>query len=148
MREINGTLKMLGSGSTIKTQVGKSFVHYNSIEIGDTILQKVRTAQSLSDYIERGLGEPVTLFLNGKLLIGVRLANGKTYFWKRSLIGPVLGLLCTLPMFGGLMAASNSILVSVGVPALFYTLLFGSDLKQVLSYQARLSAMGGIPLKS
>lgn len=148
MKEVNGVLKMLGSGSTVKTQVGKSFVHYNSIEIGDTILQKVRTAQSLSDYVERGLGEQVTLFLNGKMLVGVRLADGKTYFWKRSLIGPILGLLCILPMAATLLSASHSLLIGVGLPALFYVLVFGSDLKQVLSHQSRLSAMGGIPLKS
>lgn len=148
MKEINGRLKMLGSGTTIKTQVGKSFVHYNSIEIGDTILQKVRTAESLSDYIGRGLGEEVTLFLNGKMLIGIRLADGKTYFWKRSLIGPVLGLLCMLPLVASLLSTSNSLLIGVGLPALFYFLVFRRDLKQVLSYQSRLSAMGGIPLKS
>lgn len=40
MKEITGVLKTLGSGSTRHGNVGSSFVKYNTIEIGDTLLQK------------------------------------------------------------------------------------------------------------
>lgn len=62
MKEVTGVLKMLGSGKAVNNQAGKSFVHYNSVEIGDVVLQKLRTAQALGDYMERGLGDAVTLY--------------------------------------------------------------------------------------
>ena len=72
MKEITGVLKTLGSGSTRHGNVGSSFVKYNTIEIGDTLLQKVVSSQSLNDFVERGLGKEVTLFLNKNMLIGVK----------------------------------------------------------------------------
>ena len=68
MKEITGVLKTLGSGSTRHGNVGSSFVKYNTIEIGDTLLQKVVSSQSLNDFVERGLGKEVTLFLNKNML--------------------------------------------------------------------------------
>ena len=56
MKEITGVLKTLGSGSTRHGNVGSSIVKYNTIEVGDNILQKIVTAQSLNDFVERGLG--------------------------------------------------------------------------------------------
>lgn len=125
---------MLGSGKTGHNQAGKSFVHYSSIEIGDQVLQKVRTAQALGDYVARGLQEPgeTTLYLNGKLIIAAKLSNGKVYYWKRSYALPIFCLL-TLPVFGiGLVIALASI----------------ADLKQIFSYQPKFAAMGGVALSS
>lgn len=55
MKEVTGVLKMLGSGKAVNNQAGKSFVHYNSVEIGDVVPQKLPTAQALGDYMGRGL---------------------------------------------------------------------------------------------
>ncbi|WP_332877372.1 hypothetical protein [Massilia sp. S19_KUP03_FR1] len=134
MREVSGTLSMLGSGKTIGNQVGKSFVHFSSIEIGNEVLIKVRTAQALGDYISRGLNspEPVTLYLVGKLIIAVKLGSGKLYYWKRSYALPIFCLL-TLPLWG---AGFVLALFSIG------------ELKQILSYQPRFASMGGVALKS
>ena len=134
MKEVTGILTMLGSGKTTGNQAGKSFVHYSSIEIGNEVLLNVRTAQALGDYISRGLNtsDPVTLYVVGKLIIAVKLGNGKLYYWKRSYTLPIICLI-TLPMWGlGLLLA----LISVG------------ELKQILSYQPKFAAMGGIALKS
>jgi hypothetical protein len=148
MKEVTGVLRMLGSGSSVKNQVGKSFVYYSSVEIGDAVLQKLRTAQALGDYIGRGLGEEVTLFLNGKMIVAVRLANGKVYFWKRSVLGPLLGVLPCLFVFIGLMSGVNNVFYS-GLGAIaVYAVIFGGDLKQLLSVQPKFVQMGGVPLKS
>lgn len=148
MKEITGQLKMLGSGSIIKNNIGKSFIKYNSIEIGEEILQNIRTAQSLGDFVERGLGEDVTLFLNGKLLIGVKLSNGKVYYWKRS-IGIVIFIIVAGPLFGSLLAGGSSHwLLSIFIVIGLYSLFFKKELMQIFFYQPKLSSLGGTALKS
>ncbi len=123
---------MLGSGSTTQTSVGKAFVHYDVIEIGDQIIQKVRTARSLGDFIARGLGQQTTLYLVGPMIVGVKLADGKVYYWKRSAL-VVVFCLVLVPVWGlGLLCA----------------LFLKSDLEHVLSVQPKLKALGGIPLTS
>lgn len=133
MKEITGTLKMLGSSLATSNQIGKSFIKYNSIEIGDQVLQKIRTARTLGDYIERGLNQQqVTLYLIGKLIIAIKFSDGKIYYWKRSYTLPILCLI-TLPLYGfGLILA----LISLG------------ELKQIFSYQPQFAAQGGVALQS
>lgn len=139
---------MLGSGKAVNNQAGKSFVYFSSVEIGDLVLQKLRTAQALGDYIERGLGQDVTLFLNGKMIIAVKLASGKVYYWKRSVLGPLLGAVPCLFAFAGLMGGTNSVFLSAVGALILYGLTFGGDLKQLLVVQPKFDAMGGVPLKS
>ena len=132
MREVTGVLTMLGSGSASVNQIGKSFTHYDTIEIGDQILQKLRTARSLNDFIERGLGREVTLYLIGNRIIGIKLPDGKLYYWRRSK-AVVAICIVTIPLWG------------IG---LIYALLLRDDLRHILKAQPKLAAMGGIPLKS
>ncbi|MFZ6864681.1 hypothetical protein ACO0K7_18820 [Undibacterium sp. Ji67W] len=132
MREVTGVLSMLGSGSASVNQIGKSFTHYDTIEIGDQILQKLRTARSLNDFIERGLGREVTLYLIGNRIIGVKLPDSKLYYWRRSKTVVFICVLLT-PLWG------------IG---LIYALLLRDDLRHILSAQPKLATMGGIPLKS
>lgn len=148
MKEITGELKMLGSNATTINSIGKSFIKYNSIEIGDTILQNIRTAKSLDDFVSRGIGEQVTLFLNGKFLMGVKLSNGKVYYWKRSIATLVFVLLSTL-IFGAMLGGGTGHMV-MGLLAVgaFNFLCFKNDILQILSYQPKMSRLGGIPLKS
>lgn len=148
MKEVTGVLKMLGSGKAVNNQAGKSFVHFSSVEIGDAVLQKLRTAQALGDYIERGLGQDVTLFLNGKMIIAVKLASGKVYYWKRSVLGPLLGAVPFLFALLVLMTVTNSVVLSALGAIALYGLVFGGDLKQLLVVQPKFDAMGGVPLKS
>jgi hypothetical protein len=150
MQEVKGILKTLGSGSITHGNVGSSFVKYNTIEIGDTILQKIVTAQSLNDFVARGLGEEVTLFLNGKMLIGVKLSNGKIYYWKRSfflfLYSVVLSifLLGFATVIGG---ATGSFVAPLLVAAVIIFFVAKPFMMQTLVYQPKLSSLGGLSLK-
>ena len=150
MKEITGQLKTLGSGSIRHGNIGSSFVKYNTIEIGDTILQKIVTAQSLNDFIERGLGQEVTLFFNGKMLIGVRLQDGKIYYWKRSFFLFLYSIVVSIFLLGVAVAIGgvfgNFILPILGAIALifFTTKPF---IMQTLVYQTKLSSLGGIALQ-
>lgn len=151
MREVTGVLKMLGSGKVTGNQLGKSFVYYSSVEIGDEVLIKVRTAQALGDYISRGLdgSGSVTLYLIGKLIIAVKLQNGKVYYWKRGMLSPILLTFLGLWLGGFLgvlttKSMSLAILGGIAVAAIFAR----KEVSQVFIYQPKFSAMGGIPLKS
>lgn len=148
MKEVTGVLKMLGSSVVTTTAIGKSFVRYDTIEIGDAILQKVGTARSLKDFVERGLGQNVTLYLNGNRLIGVKLSDGKIYYWKRG-IGIVVFVALGGVIFGSMFAGGSIFWIpAIGVMWALLSLFFRADLKQVLSYQSKLSSLGGTPLKS
>ena len=132
MKEITGVLAMLGSGSTVQNGVGKSFVRYDTVEIGDRVVQKVRTARSLSDFISRGLGQVVTLYFVGNMIVGVKLPENKVYFWKRSW-ALVVYCLVLLPLWGmGLLVA----------------LLCKDDLEHIIMVQPKLARMGGVALRS
>ncbi|MFZ6845536.1 hypothetical protein [Undibacterium sp. RuTC16W] len=132
MREVTGVLSMLGSGTSSVNQIGKSFTHYDTIEIGDQILQKLRTARSLNDFIERGLGREVTLYLIGNRIVGVKLPDSKLYYWRRS---KTVVFICVvlIPLWG------------IG---LIYAFLLRDDLRHILGAQPKLAAMGGIALRS
>lgn len=151
MREVTGVLKMLGSGKVTGNQAGKSFVHYSSVEIGDEVLIKVRTAQALGDYISRGLNSsgPVTLYLIGKLIIAVKLETGKVYYWKRGILSPILLTLLGLwigGFVGFLLTKSTFLAIVSGIAVAWF--IGRSEIKQVFISQPRLSAMGGVGLKS
>ena len=150
MREVKGVLKMLGSGSISHGTVGSSFVKYATIEIGNTILQKIVTSQSLHDFVERGMGKDVILFLNGKMLIGVKLPDGKVYYWKRSFLLFLYGVILSLFLLGfaiviGGMSGSFAIPLLVAMAIIFFTVK--PFLMQTLVYQPRLSSLGGVSLK-
>lgn len=148
MKEYSGRLQRLGSSTISTNALGKSFIVYDSIEIGNTILQKVRTARNLSDYVADGLGSEVTLYMNGKLLVGVKLSSGKVYYWKRSIASPLLMVIPAIML--GLVAGAitNNGLFVVLAFALAYFLFGRSDFAHVFLYQSRLSALGGAGLKS
>lgn len=150
MKEVNGVLKTLGSGSVTRGNVGSSFVKYNTIEIGDTLLQKIVTAQSLNDFVERGLGEEVTLFLNGKMLIGVKLPNGKIYYWKRSFFLFLYSVVLSIFLLGfavviGGTAGGFAIPILVAAGIIFFNAK--PFIMQTLVYQPKLSSLGGVSLK-
>lgn len=150
MKEITGVLRSLGSGSVSHGNVGSSFRKYNTIEIGDTILQKIVTAQSLDDFVERGVGKEVTLFLNGNMLIGVRLPGGSIYYWKRSLLLFIYSVIVGLFLLGlavalGGMWGSFVIPIATALGLIFFTVK--PFVMQTLVYQPRLSRLGGTPLK-
>lgn len=150
MQEVKGVLKMLGSGSTSHGNIGSSFVKYNTIEIGDTILQKIVTAQSLNDFAERGLGQEVTLFLNGKMLIAVQLADGKLYYWKRSFLLFVFAVVLSLFLVGAAIAiggATGSFAIPMLIAAALIFFTTKPFIMQAVSYQPKLSALGGISLR-
>lgn len=147
MKAVSGQLMKLGSGTVAVNQAGKSFIKFDTIEIGNTIFQNMRTARSLSDYLSDGLGTVVTLYVQGKLLIGVKLANGKTYYWKRSLAAPILMIIPAV--MGGLVVAGitqNGFFGLLGFAAVYAIAARGEILH--ITAQSKLAADGGIGLKS
>lgn len=148
MKEISGRLAMLGSGTISSNQIGKSFIKYNSIEIGDQILQNVRTAKALDDYLSRAVGEDVTLYVRGKFFVGAKLPHGKVYFWRRSWTAVIFSALYVLlpgTLIGGL--SGHFVPAYLGMAVLCW-LIMGNELMHILSDQPKLAAMGGTPLKS
>lgn len=150
MKEVTGQLKMLGSGSVTHGNVGSSFVKYNTIQIGNTILQKIVTSQSLDDFIRKGLGHEVTLFLNKNMLVAVKLQDGQVYYWKRSVGLFLMSALVSLLMLGFAIAVGGAlgnfvIPVVVALAVIFFTM--APFILQTVSYQPKLAALGGIPLK-
>lgn len=150
MKEVTGQLKMLGSGSVTRGNVGSSFVKYNTIQIGNTILQKIVTAQSLDDFIQKGLGHEVTLFLNKNMLVAVKLQDGQVYYWKRSVGLFLMSVLVSLLILGFAIvvggAAGNFIVpVVIALAVIFFTM--APFILQTVSYQPKLAALGGIPLR-
>jgi len=102
------------------------------VEIGDRVVQKVRTARSLGDFISRGLGQVVTLYFVGNMIVGVKLPENKVYFWKRSW-ALVVVCLVLLPVWGmGLLMA----------------LLCKDDLEHIIVVQPKLARTGGVALRS
>lgn len=147
MKVVSGQLAKVGSGTVAVNQAGKSFIKFDTIEIGDTILQNLRTARSVGDYVRDGLGTNVTLYVQGKFLLGVKLASGKIYYWKRSLIAPVLMIIPAIA--GGLVAAAatqNGFFGILGF-VVVYALAANSEISHVLG-QSKLAAEGGVGLKS
>lgn len=150
MKEVTGHLKMLGSGSVMHGNVGSSMVRYNTIQIGNTILQKIVTAQSLDDFIQKGLGHEVTLFLNKNMLVAVKLQDGQVYYWKRSVGLFLMSVLVSLFMLAFAIAAGGAmgnfiIPVVIALAVIFFTI--APFILQTVSYQPKLAALGGIPLK-
>jgi hypothetical protein len=153
MKEISGVLEMLGSAAVNRNSIGKSFVKFDTIEIGNTILQKMTTARSLEDFMSRGLGQQVTLYVVGKRIVGAKLPGGKVYYWARGLSSLILVCLMGLGfgamLFGGVAAVSvNAAWMAVLAYWAGLYVLFGADFKHVLKAQPVLKKMGGIPLKS
>ena len=100
MQVVEGNLVLLGN-ATIQGKV----TTYSVIEIGDQILQKVRVPRSLDNFLSRALQQngSSTLYLNGKLVCGVRTPEGKLYCYKANTFAGAL--LCILgvpviPVFG------------------------------------------------
>ncbi|MGV7210333.1 hypothetical protein ACLB1G_21065 [Oxalobacteraceae bacterium A2-2] len=151
MQEITGILGMLGSGVVIRNAIGKSFVKFDTIEIGGRVLQKMTTARSLEDFMTRGLGSEVTLYLAGKSIVGVRLGDGKLYYWSRSKTTVIMvGLLALgvgAMLFGGLQGGVAGMLALLAFWAYLYA-LFRNEFQHILQVQPKLAAQGGIPLKS
>lgn len=148
MKEVSGPLASIGSATVISTGIGKTFIKFDTIEIGDHILQNVRTARTLGDFLERGLGSNVTVYLSGKLLIAVKLPNGKLYFWKRNAFALAIFVLFYAGIAVNLFFMAGHSFVLLGVSILFFYLMLGKEFKHAFLYQPRFSGHGGVPLKS
>jgi hypothetical protein len=150
MKEITGALKTLGSGSTRHGNVGSSFVKYNTIEIGDTLLQKIVTSQSLNHFVERGLGKEVTLFLNKNMLIGVKLPDEKIYYWKRSFLLFLYSVILSIFLLGFatvIGGASGNFIIPILVATIVIYFSAKPFIMQTLVYQPKLLSLGGRALK-
>lgn len=151
MREISGVLTMLGSATVISNAIGKTFVKFDTIEIGGQVLQKMTTARSLEDFMARGLGQHITLYRAGNAIVGVKLADGKVYYWSRSKTTVICVAILALAGAAMLMGAISSGTVALGLVAAYWGILyavFKSELKHILSIQPGLAAMGGVALRS
>lgn len=151
MQEVSGVLTMLGSGLVSRNALGKSFVTFDTLEIGGKVFQKLHTARSLEDFMQRGLGAEVTLYLAGNRIVGVKLADGKLYYWSRSkatvVVVGLVGLVMGTSIFGGLQGGVAGLLGLLVLWGILYA-SFKSDIQHILKVQPALAGRGGIPLKS
>lgn len=72
----SGVLKLVGSGTT-ELKSKQSYTRVDSIEIGTEILRHIHISRFLMDRIE--VGEVTTLVVVGKLLVGVKRADGTVF---------------------------------------------------------------------
>ena len=150
MKQVTGVLKKLGSANLTRGNVGSSMIKYNTIQIGNKVLQKMVTAQSLDDFLTQGLGQEVTLFLNKNMLIGVKLQDGQIYYWKRSFGLFLYAILASIFLLGfaytiGGLANNFAIPMLVALVIIFFTC--GQFIMQTLIYEPKLSAAGGVSLR-
>lgn len=81
MREYTGVLRTVGA-STYKNSlnVGSNTIStFSYIEVGDQILKKVKAYNGVAGELQGVVGEQVTLFMQGRHLVGVRTAEGRTF---------------------------------------------------------------------
>lgn len=150
MKQVTGVLKRLGSANSTRGNIGSSMIKYNTIQIGNEVLQKVVTSQSLDDFLTQGLGQEVTLFLNKKMLIGIRLQDGQIYYWKRSIGLFLFAILLTIFMFGfaySIGGATNNFAIPMLIAFLIIFFVCGPFFLQTLIYEPKLAADGGVSLK-
>ncbi|WP_150127802.1 hypothetical protein [Janthinobacterium psychrotolerans] len=150
MKQVSGVLKKLGSANLTHGNVGSSTIKYNTIQIGNNVLQKIVTAQSLDDFLTQGLGQEVTLFLNKNMLIGIKLQDGQIYYWKRSFSLFLFAIILSIAQLGfayaiGGLANNFVIPMIVMFAVIFFT--SGSIFMQRLIYEPKLSSAGGVPLR-
>lgn len=108
MKEVKGTLKMLGNAQIHMEspahfsglRSGETVYIYSVIELGDTILHGVQVPGGLDNFLERGAKQDgtVILYLCGKRLVGVQLPDGKLYYYKRNLVSALLLLFFSVLM--------------------------------------------------
>lgn len=111
MKKISGNLTLLGDSIT-----SGAMTNYSVIEIGDQVLQKIKVPRGLDNFLTRALSQigVTTIYLNGKVLLGVTLPDGKTYcydakVWK---ITFVIFILVGLPLIE---------IIGLGVGAAIFT---------------------------
>lgn len=100
MKIVEGNLSLLGNAT-----IQRHITQYTVIEIGDTVLQRVRVPTSLDNFLSRALKQSgnTKLFLNGKVLCGIQTPEGKLYCYRAKPIAALI--LCAagiplIPFFG------------------------------------------------
>lgn len=100
MKAISGNLEMLGNAKLVNEQA-----RYSVIEIGDHVLKKIFVPNGLDNFLQKGLGSSITIWIDGNVLWGVQFQNGKSYISGertnplRVFILFIAGLIL-LPVFG------------------------------------------------
>lgn len=100
MSTYQGEITSLGNSVT-----KNAITTYTIIEIGDQVIQKIKVPNSLDNFLVKSLqqGGTTKLYINGSMLVGVTLGNGKSYCYKAK---PIAGLviilfgILTIPLFG------------------------------------------------
>lgn len=101
MEKISGRLEMLGSSTT---QSGTTT--YSVLEIGDHVLKGIRVSSALDNFLQRGLGSTLDIWVNNNTLWGLKFNDGKAYRSSALVnssgvvIGYVIGI-ATLPIIIG-----------------------------------------------
>lgn len=99
MEEIKGRLESLGSSTIFNHRINV----YNTFEIGGEILQKISVARSMNDMLQDAVGDEITLFLQGKEIVGMQRSNGKSYAMKEEHRPGILGWIFSIvliPLYG------------------------------------------------
>ena len=85
MQEISGVLHELGEGVT-QTENDMSVTTYSYIKVGDNYAKRLKVTGGLNAKVRDAVKERVTLFVQDKLVVGLKLDDGKifgSYFGNR-----------------------------------------------------------------
>lgn len=82
MKEISGTLEMLGNSTAFPDRV-----NYSVIKVGDQVVTYVNVDTGLASFLSGCVGEPITIWTEGvtgagNRLTGLRRENGNVYISK------------------------------------------------------------------
>jgi hypothetical protein len=96
MEKFEGVLTKLGNAT-----VNKNAYKYSVIEIGGQIIQNKYISNGLQNYLQEGLtsGLPTTLWIRGKIIVGVKVEGGGAYFSRYKLgVNDWIILLISVPL--------------------------------------------------
>lgn len=116
MKEYTGILKAIGAGTAADSlRVGANKIEtYSYIEIGDSIVKKAKAYTGIAGELSNALGSEVTLYMQGRFVVGVKTASGRTFASAGdNMLLNIFVLLCALTL--GIPLS----LAIIGIPILF-----------------------------
>lgn len=117
------------------------------VKIGDKYLLKLQVVEGLDSHIRtaHATGEPCTLYIHRRRLIGIKLGSGELYFIRKRVVVGLLamalltGSLLLIPFWFWLIAFPVTILLGIFYWAIIWEYVYYFDGR-------RLKKIGGIPL--
>lgn len=106
MRVVEGVISLIGNSST-----QNGVTKYSVIQIGDETLQRVKSSESLGNYLAMALkqGGRSKIHIRGKMILGISLSDGKTFCYKPNYFGAAILAVIGLGLIGWVLSWSNII---------------------------------------